>query len=44
MGDVRVRVGVDALDPDPATAAEDVFKTWRSMTDAEMNLVMEEVR
>ena len=44
MGDVRVRVGVDALDPNPATAAEDVFKYWRSMTETETNLTIEEIR
>lgn len=42
MGDVRVGVPVDALDSDPGEAAENVMKKWRSMTDTEKYLVMEE--
>ena len=44
MGDVRVRVRADALDPNPAIAGEDVIEKWKSMTGTEMNLAMEEVK
>ena len=44
MGDVRVRVPVESLDPDPARAAESVINVWRSMTDSEMEMAMEECR
>ena len=44
MGDVRVRVFVDAFDSDPTTAAENVIMKWRSMTETEKELAMEEVR
>jgi hypothetical protein len=44
MGDVRARVPVQELDPDPARAAEAVFERWTSMSQGELERSIEDVR
>jgi hypothetical protein len=44
MGDVRVRVPVQEIDPDPAKAAELAINQWKAMTPDEQEMAMEEVR
>jgi hypothetical protein len=44
MGDVRVKIPVKDLDPNPAKAAELVVAKWKSMPSDELNKSIEEVR
>lgn len=44
MGDVRARVPVNDLHPDPVQAARLVVDRWRSMSKEELWKSMEEVR
>jgi len=42
IGDVRVRLPVDSLDPDPKKAAEKVVIAWRSMSVKNLDAAIEE--
>jgi len=42
MGDVRAKILVDSLDPDPRKAAERVIAEWRRMARGEVDRAIEE--
>jgi hypothetical protein len=44
MGDVRARVPVQELDPNPVEAAKEAVDRWKSMSQGELKRAIEEVR
>ena len=44
MGDVRARVPVQELDPNPVEAAKEAVDRWKSMSQGELERAIEEVR
>ena len=44
MGDVRARVPVEELDPNPVEAAKEAVDRWKSMSQGELERAIEEVR